>query len=119
MFLVVLILKLDLLVTSGLGGVYPSGYPVAIVTSVGFSDAQPFANIKARPVVDTNTMRYVLLYWYQSVDNENNDSMIMAKQRSDSKHILRQEKIKNLIESLSDSHLQIKKTIKRNNRNKL
>ena len=93
----------DLLVTSGLGGVYPSGYPVAIVTSVGFSDAQPFANIKARPVVDTDTMRYVLLYWYQSVDNENNDSMIMAKQRSDSKHILRQEKIKNLIESLSRS----------------
>ena len=48
-------------------------------------------------------MRYVLLYWYQSVDNENNDSMIMAKQRSDSKHILRQEKIKNLIKSLSRS----------------
>ena len=109
----------DLLVTSGLGGVYPSGYPVAIVTSVGFSDAQPFANIKARPVVDTDTMRYVLLYWYQSVDNENNDSMIMAKQRSDSKHILRQEKIKNLIESLSRSPSLDKKNNKKDNRNKL
>lgn len=91
----------DLLVTSGLGGVYPSGYPVAKVTSVGFSDAQPFANIKAKPIVDTDTMRYVLLYWYQGVDSENNENNIISKQRSDSKHILRQEKIKNLIESLS------------------
>ena len=91
----------DLLVTSGLGGVYPSGYPVATVTSVGFSDAQPFANIKAKPIVDTDTMRYVLLYWYQGIDSENNENNIISKQRSDSKHILRQEKIKNLIESLS------------------
>ena len=86
----------DLLVTSGLGGVYPSGYPVATVTSVGFSDAQPFANIKAKPIVDTDTMRYVLLYWYQGIDSENNENNIISKQRSDSKHILRQEKIKNL-----------------------
>ena len=91
----------DLLVTSGLGGVYPSGYPVAEVTSVGFSDAQPFANIKARPIVETDTMRYVLLYWYQGIDSDESNNMIMAKQRTDSKHILRQEKIKNLIESLS------------------
>ena len=63
-------------------------------------------------------MRYVLLYWYQSVDNENNDSMIMAKQRSDSKHILRQEKIKNLIEFYAIPTLD-KKNNKRNNRNKL
>lgn len=91
----------DLLVTSGLGGVYPSGYPVAEVTSVGFSDAQPFANIKAKPIVDTDTMRYVLLYWYQGIDSEDNQNTIISKQRSDSKHILRQEKIKNLIESLS------------------
>lgn len=91
----------DLLVTSGLGGVYPSGYPVAEVTSVGFSDAQPFANIKAKPIVDTDTMRYVLLYWYQGIDSEDTQNTIISKQRSDSKHILRQEKIKNLIESLS------------------
>ena len=91
----------DLLVTSGLGGVYPSGYPVAEVTSVGFSDAQPFANIKAKPIVDTDTMRYVLLYWYQGIDSEDTQNTIISKQRSDGKHILRQEKIKNLIESLS------------------
>ena len=46
-------------------------------------------------------MRYVLLYWYQGIDSENNENNIISKQRSDSKHILRQEKIKNLIESLS------------------
>jgi rod shape-determining protein MreC len=40
----------DLLVTSGLGGVYPSGYPVAVVTTVTPQPNYTFARIRARPL---------------------------------------------------------------------
>ena len=90
----------DLLLTSGLGGVYPEGYPVARVTEIGFSEAIPFALIKARPVVDTDKMRYVLLFWYESSNYFDDNEEAGAKQPSDGKLILRQQKIKKLIESL-------------------
>lgn len=38
----------DLLVTSGVGGVYPSGYPVAVVSEVRTRPAYDFAHITAR-----------------------------------------------------------------------
>lgn len=91
----------DMLITSGLGGVFPEGYPVAEVTSVGFSESQPFAFIKAKPVVDTNRIRYVLLLWYQRSEYEQADDEMTAKQRTDGKTVLRQQRIKKLIESMS------------------
>lgn len=91
----------DLLVTSGLGGVYPEGYPVAIVSSVGFSEDQPFAEVKAKPLVDTDKIRYVLLFWDQT--NQGLDKqMPQPKERTDGKRILRQERIRKLIESLTE-----------------
>ena len=91
----------DLLVTSGLGGVYPEGYPVAIVSSVGFSDDQPFAEVKAKPLVDTDKIRYVLMFWYQP--NMGNDSPLApVKEQTDGKRILRQERIRQLIDALTD-----------------
>lgn len=39
----------DLLVTSGLGGRFPRGYPVARVTQVEFDAGRPFARIIAQP----------------------------------------------------------------------
>ncbi|CAH0541569.1 rod shape-determining protein MreC [Vibrio marisflavi] len=53
----------DLLVTSGLGGVYPEGYPVATVTSVNRDTKREFADITAKPVVDFERLRYLLLVW--------------------------------------------------------
>ncbi|EGR2797174.1 rod shape-determining protein MreC [Vibrio navarrensis] len=53
----------DLLVTSGLGGVYPEGYPVAHVTSVEHDTRREFAAIKAKPVVEFDRLRYLLLVW--------------------------------------------------------
>ncbi|MGL0822262.1 rod shape-determining protein MreC [Vibrio vulnificus] len=53
----------DLLVTSGLGGVYPEGYPVAYVTSVEHDTRREFAAIKAKPVVEFDRLRYLLLVW--------------------------------------------------------
>lgn len=53
----------DLLVTSGLGGRYPEGYPVAYVSDVKNDNRQPFAQISAKPVVEFERLRYLLLVW--------------------------------------------------------
>jgi rod shape-determining protein MreC len=50
----------DLLVTSGLGGHFPTGYPVAVVTAVDDS-SNSFMKIKARPAALLDQSRYLLL----------------------------------------------------------
>ena len=57
------IIEGDLLVTSGLGGRYPEGYPVGYVSEVINDDSREFASIKAEPVVDFDRLRYLLLVW--------------------------------------------------------
>lgn len=52
----------DLLVTSGLGGHYPAGFPVAAVTRVDRDPAAPFATVSARTIADLNRGHEVLLY---------------------------------------------------------
>ncbi|WP_428240222.1 rod shape-determining protein MreC [Gynuella sp.] len=51
----------DLLVTSGLGGRFPQGYPVAVVDSVEHDPGEPFAIIKAKPSAHLNRSKHVLL----------------------------------------------------------
>lgn len=51
----------DLLVTSGLGGAFPSGYPVAIVDSVTRIPHEPYADVTARPSASLGQVREVLL----------------------------------------------------------
>lgn len=53
----------DLLVSSGLGGKYPPGYPVAEVVAVQQLPEQPFARIVARPKAHLDRSREVLLVW--------------------------------------------------------
>ena len=53
----------DLLVTSGLGGAFPSGYPVAVVTSVNRIPQEPFADVTAIPATALNQVREVMLIW--------------------------------------------------------
>ena len=51
----------DLLVSSGMGQVYPKNYPVAEVTSVYFDPGQDFATVKARPLAQLARTRHVML----------------------------------------------------------
>lgn len=51
----------DLLVTSGLGGRFPVGYPVGKVVSVEFPQGKPFADIKVEPAAKLSTSREVML----------------------------------------------------------
>lgn len=53
----------DLLVTSGLGGHYPPGYPVGLVSSVNMNVAAQFASIQVTPSAQLNRNRPVLLIW--------------------------------------------------------
>ncbi len=53
----------DLLVTSGLGGHYPPGYPVGLVSSVKVNVATQFASIQVTPSAQLNRNRPVLLIW--------------------------------------------------------
>jgi len=53
----------DLLVSSGLGGAFPPGYPVARVSSIERLPGEPFANVAAEPTGSLNREREVLLVW--------------------------------------------------------
>ncbi len=53
----------DLLVTSGLGGRFPPGYPAARVTLVTRNPGQPFAEVQAEPTGKLESAREVLLVW--------------------------------------------------------
>jgi len=51
----------DILVTSGLGGRFPFGYPVATVGRVEHDPGQPFANVQVQPNAQLTRSRQVLL----------------------------------------------------------
>ena len=51
----------DLLVTSGLGGRFPPGYPVGIIKSVAVDPGKPFADILVTPTAQIDRSRNLLL----------------------------------------------------------
>lgn len=53
----------DFLVTSGLGGNYPPGYPVGVINKVRLSQGDKFAEISITPAAHVNQSRQVLLVW--------------------------------------------------------
>jgi rod shape-determining protein MreC len=53
----------DLLVTSGLGGAFPAGYPVAVIDSVTRIPQEPFAAVSAKPAAELNQVREIMLIW--------------------------------------------------------
>ena len=60
----------DLLVTSGLGGAFPAGYPVAVVETVTRLPQEPFAYVTARPSAALNQIREIMLIWSDDDDTE-------------------------------------------------
>lgn len=58
----------DLLVSSGLGGRYPRGYPVAEVTDVVHTDGDSFAYVSAQPRARLDRSRMLLLVFNQNSD---------------------------------------------------
>lgn len=60
----------DLLVSSGLGGRFPKGYPVAEVDSITKEPGEPFVEIQARPKAELNRSRLVLVVFAPDIENE-------------------------------------------------
>jgi rod shape-determining protein MreC len=58
--------KGDRLVTSGLGGVFPAGYPVAIVTNVKRDGGIPLAQVEAQTLARVDRDRIVSLLWFSA-----------------------------------------------------
>lgn len=57
----------DLLVTSGLGGAFPPGYPVAIVETVTRIPHEPYADVTAKPAAPLGQVREVMLIFSPAV----------------------------------------------------
>ncbi len=58
----------DQLVSSGLGGRFPAGYPVGTVTTISHQAGEHFLNISATPAAHMDRGREVLLVWH-ATDN--------------------------------------------------
>ncbi|MDH4260736.1 MAG: rod shape-determining protein MreC, partial [Gammaproteobacteria bacterium] len=56
----------DLLVSSGLGGVYPPGYPVGRITDVGRDPSQPLLSVAAEPLAALDRDPEILLVWFDN-----------------------------------------------------
>lgn len=57
------VIKGDLLVTSGLGGGFPPGYPVGTVAEVKRDPAQSLADVEVRPAAALDRSRELLFVW--------------------------------------------------------
>lgn len=53
----------DLLITSGLGGVFPKGYPVATITKLAPLAGEAFMYAEAETIAKIETTRDILLVW--------------------------------------------------------
>lgn len=53
----------DLLVSSGLGNIFPEGYPVGTVNKIVRDESKPFASITATPSAQLDRLKYLLLLW--------------------------------------------------------
>lgn len=53
----------DQLITSGLGQIFPDGYPVAEVTRILPDESQPFMRVYAKPIAKLDRLKHVLLLW--------------------------------------------------------
>lgn len=64
----------DLLVTSGLGCVFPAGYPAARIVEININPSLPFAEVLAEPIAEMDRSREVLLVWPGGKSKTNPDN---------------------------------------------
>jgi rod shape-determining protein MreC len=69
----------DLLVSSGLGGRFPAGYPVATVSEVERFDGSAFLTVKAKPEAKLNRSRHVLLVFDDQSVRVGNKTSVTSK----------------------------------------
>jgi rod shape-determining protein MreC len=72
----------DLLITSGLGGTFPQGYPVAVVDDFTAEPNKAFATITATPKALLDRNRELMIVWSKSVPVPLITKSITIKERS-------------------------------------
>ncbi len=72
----------DLLITSGLGGTFPQGYPVAVVDEFTAEPNKAFATITATPKALLDRNRELMIVWSKSVSVPLITKSITTKERS-------------------------------------
>ena len=70
----------DVLVTSGLGGKYPEGYPVSTVSFVSNDESREFVQVYSTPIAQIDRLRYLLL-----LSNEKPVSIFAPKRQKNKK----------------------------------
>ncbi|MDY6977536.1 MAG: rod shape-determining protein MreC [Pseudomonadota bacterium] len=78
----------DTLISSGLGKVFPEGYPVATVTQVVRDESRPFARVIATPQANLDRLRHLLLLWHEDDLSQKPDS---DKEEKTSKPVINEE----------------------------
>lgn len=53
----------DVIVSSGLGEVFPEGYPVGKISNIVRNESRPFAEVTATPLAKLDRIKYLLLLW--------------------------------------------------------
>ncbi|MBU2870296.1 rod shape-determining protein MreC [Colwellia sp. E2M01] len=92
----------DLLVTSGLGGKYPEGYPVSKVVFVRADESREFAVIYSQPIAQIDRLRYILLL---SKEKTVQDSSIGKNNKSQKGNTKENVKEKNLKKEKAKKHI--------------
>ena len=69
----------DVLLSSGLGNVFPEGYPVATITSIIRDESRPFSQVRAKPVAQLDRLKYLLLLWSERSLEKNSETEITVK----------------------------------------
>ncbi|AGH47421.1 rod shape-determining protein MreC [Paraglaciecola psychrophila] len=60
----------DILLSSGLGNVFPEGYPVATITSIIRDESRPFSQVRAKPIAQLDRLKYLLLLWSERTSED-------------------------------------------------
>lgn len=53
----------DVIVSSGLGEVFPEGYPVGTISYIVRNESRPFADVSAKPSAQLDRIKFLLLLW--------------------------------------------------------
>jgi len=81
----------DLLVSSGMGQVYPKNYPVAEIISVFADPGQSFATVRARPLANLGSTRHVMLVFEDKADPVSEAIALSASEVSDTDSVVTEE----------------------------
>jgi rod shape-determining protein MreC len=69
----------DLIISSGLGRRFPSGYPVGQIEKISLDPGEPFAKVVIKPSAQLSQSREVLMVWpYEHIDALNEEAEELA-----------------------------------------